>query len=41
MKPLRALVLAIVLLTEGVSVAPAQDYDKGLEAAQAGDFGGW
>ena len=38
MKPLHALVLAIVLLTEGVSVVAAQDYDKGLEAAKLGDF---
>ena len=38
MKPLLSLVLAVVLLTEGVSVATAQDYDKGLEAAQSGDF---
>jgi|TARA_B110000908_G_scaffold11742_1_gene13710 TPR repeat protein len=38
MNHLYSLVLAIILLVGGVSVATAQDYDKGLEAAQAGDF---
>ncbi|MDB4254942.1 sel1 repeat family protein [bacterium] len=38
MNKLHSLVLAITLLVGSVSVATAQDYDKGLEAAQAGDF---
>ena len=38
MNKLHSLVLAITLLVGSVSVATAQDYDKGLKAAQAGDF---
>jgi TPR repeat protein len=38
MKPLSFLVLAVALLIGTVPVATAQDFDKGLEAAQSGDF---
>ena len=38
MNHLYSLVLAITLLVGSVSVATAQNYDKGLEAAQSGDF---
>ena len=38
MNKLHSLALAITLLVGSVSVATAQDYDKGLKAAQAGDF---
>jgi TPR repeat protein len=38
MKHLYSLVLAIALLVGGVSVATAQDFQKGLAAYQAGDF---
>lgn len=38
MNHLHSLVLAITLLVGGMSVATAQDYDKGLEAYNAGDY---
>jgi len=38
MNHLHSLVLAITLLVGGVSVATAQDFNKGFEAAQSGDF---
>ena len=38
MNKLHSLVLAITLCIVSVSVATAQDFDKGLKAAQAGDF---
>ena len=38
MKHLYSLVLTIALLVGSMSVATAQDLDKGLEAAQSGDF---
>jgi hypothetical protein len=38
MNHLHSLVLAITLLVGGVSVATAQDLNKGFEAAQSGDF---
>ena len=38
MNHLQSLVLAITLLVGGVSVAIAQDFNKGLKAAQSGDF---
>ena len=38
MKRLHSLILAIALLVGGVSVATAQDFQKGLAAAQAGDY---
>ena len=38
MNPLRSLALAVCLLVGSMSVATAQDFDKGLEAAIAGDF---
>ena len=38
MKHLYSLVLAIALLVGGVSIATAQDFQKGLAAAQAGDY---
>ena len=38
MKHLYSLVLAIALLVGGVSIATAQDFQKGFAAYQAGDF---
>ena len=38
MNKLHSLILAITLLVGSVSVATAQDFDKGLKAAQAGDL---
>ena len=38
MNKLQSLVLAITLLVGNVSVATAQDFDKGFKAAQSGDF---
>lgn len=38
MNHLHSLVLAITLLVGGMSVATAQTYEQGLEAAQSGDF---
>lgn len=38
MNRLQPLALAITLLVGGVSVATAQDFNKGLEATQSGDF---
>ena len=38
MNKLHSLVLAITLLIGSVSVATAQDFNKGLEAAQSGDY---
>ena len=38
MNKLHSLVLAITLLAGGVSVATAQDYDKGVAAYNAGDY---
>ena len=38
MNHLQSLVLAITLLVGSVSVATAQDFNKGLEAAQSGDY---
>ena len=38
MNKLQSLVLAITLLVGSVSVATAQDFKKGLEATQSGDF---
>lgn len=38
MNKLQSLVLAITLLVGGVSVATAQDFDKGVDAYKAGDY---
>ena len=38
MNHLHSLVLAIILLVGGMSVATAQDFDKGLEAYNSGDY---
>ena len=38
MNKLQSLVLAITLLVGSVSVAIAQDYDKGVAAYNAGDY---
>lgn len=38
MNKLHSLVLAIILLAGGISVATAQDFDKGLQAYDAGDY---
>tara|TARA_R110002153_G_scaffold139279_1_gene289902 strand:- start:59 stop:661 length:603 start_codon:yes stop_codon:yes gene_type:complete len=38
MNQLHSIILAITLLVGSVYVAAAQDYNKGLEAAQSGDF---
>ena len=38
MNKLHSLILAITLLVGSVSVATAQDFNKGLEAAQSGDY---
>ena len=37
MNKLQSLVLVITLLVGSMSVATAQDYDKGVAAAQSGD----
>ncbi len=38
MNKLQSLVLVITLLVGSVSVATAQDFDKGFEAYNAGDY---
>ena len=38
MNRLQSVVLAITLLTGGLSIATAQDFDKGVEAYRAGDY---
>jgi len=38
MNKLHSLVLAITLLVGSVSVATAQDFDKGIDAYKAGDY---